>query len=158
RLWNHQAQHEEIARWFERALASPGPIEPDLRAEALFSLSRTQMFADHRSRQDILQECLQLFRQSGNDRRAGHVLIGFGNNAFTPGDLQQAMEFQQQALDIFQRVEEPSGAAHALGNIGTILINTERYDEAELAFNKARESAASVGDRWSLSSQLYSLG
>ena len=157
--WQKRGQAQEIARWWDRALATPTAVEADLRAEALFGLATSLMMIGEDQRiEELFKESLQLFRQTGNQRREACVLLELGNLSIDVGALPQAMAFDKQALDIFRRIDEPSGIGHTLNNIGTVLGDMGRFDECEATLEEAINLATLHDSTSSLVAAKHSLG
>jgi tetratricopeptide (TPR) repeat protein len=156
--WHQRGQAWELVRWWERALATPA-VEADLRAEALFGLATSlMMIGDDQRITELFNESLSLFRQVGNQRREGCVLLELGNLSIDQSALQQAMVFYEQALAIFRAIDEPSGVGHALNNIGIVLGEMGRIDQGQAALEEAINLAILNNSRSSLMAAKHSLG
>ena len=157
--WHKRGQAREIARWWDRALATPTAIDADLRAEALFGLATSLMMIGEDQRIDeLFNDSLQLFRQTGNQSREACVLLELGNLSLDNGALPQAMAFKKQALDIFRRIDNPSGIGPTLNDIGNVLGDMGRFDEGEAALEEAIALATLNDSRSLLVAAKHSLG
>jgi predicted ATPase/class 3 adenylate cyclase/Tfp pilus assembly protein PilF len=157
--WHQRGQAREIARWWERALATPTAVEPDLRAEALYGLATSLMMIEEDQRiTELLNESLQLFRQTGNQRQEACALLELGHLSIDLGALPNAMAYYEQALAIFRRIDEPTGVGHALNDIGAVLSDMGQFDEGEAALEEAIKLATLQDSRFSLLAAKHTLG
>ncbi len=69
-----------------------------------------------------------------------------GALAFARGDLEAAEAAWRDALDLSRRIGDKWAECVAVGNLGTALRHSNRWDEAIETFERSREIAESLGD------------
>lgn len=74
--------------------------------------------------------------QSASIARAG-ALIGDGTMAYVQGALRPAAERFEESLDLFRRLENGRGIAHALNNLGTVTEAQGDLQQAALRYEEA---------------------
>jgi len=75
------------------------------------------------------------------------VLNGAGYLAFRQGDLAEGKELAEKSLSIRRELQDPSGTAHSLTNLGNILQDLGDCEAARLCFQEARALHLKAGDR-----------
>jgi tetratricopeptide (TPR) repeat protein len=85
-------------------------------------------------------------REDGDPKLEGAALNNLGLIADERGDYRHSLELYSEALEIFQRIDFPSGQTDALGNIGGVHLLLGRYREARDYYKQA----LSISERESL--------
>jgi tetratricopeptide (TPR) repeat protein len=148
--WIRQRQRrygeaEELCR---KALAI-GEAAGELRAEArasspldwaLFELGRYDE-ATHSER------ALEIYRELGDPEQEGRVLNNLGGLAYWRGHWQEAIELYEQAGACSERAGHAADRAFTDGNIGEILSDQSRLEEAADRLRRAQRVWNATGDR-----------
>jgi len=98
------------------------------------------------------QEALALFRElaSGGDVRPeeqAQVFSNIGVQYRRLGDPMKALASYERALKIFARNPHMEGELNAMKNRGIVLLELERFEDAERTFSKVLKAARRVGNR-----------
>lgn len=86
------------------------------------------------------------------------VLSGLGRAQLEVGNLDRAISFFSQALDIAEKIDERPQAAGLLGNIGGIYARRGEVGNARAFTERALMLAEEIGDRLAVARQSYNLG
>lgn len=86
------------------------------------------------------------------------VLSGLGRAQLELGNLDRAISFFSQALDIAEKIDERPQAAGLLGNIGGIYARRGEVANARAFTERALTLAEEIGDRLAVARQSYNLG
>ena len=124
----------------------PAPAaSPELESRLLLDRGWADFrLANYGESRDLLDRSLQIAEAHGLTqlaarielRRAGVFIRGFSDAAAAESDSRDALQRARQARDLYLE-------ASALGNLGYVMMNAARYDEAIAWFNQA----VSVSDR-----------
>jgi tetratricopeptide (TPR) repeat protein len=94
----------------------------------------------------------------GCRRKEGHWLNALGSAHRGLGQVEQAIEYYSQALEIAREIGDRQGEGAALGNLGSSYIILEQVKEAIKCCIQALEIARGIGDREGEASTLVTLG
>lgn len=83
----------------------------------------------------------------GSKRETGRLYVNIGNQAYSLGNYSQAMQFQFEALKIFEDIEYEKGVASCYNNIGTIYLFQNKYEEALKYTNEALKLYLKMGEK-----------
>ncbi|MCC7437690.1 MAG: tetratricopeptide repeat protein [Armatimonadetes bacterium] len=86
-----------------------------------------------------LQEELQLIQDIDIKPFKGIIYVNMGHCYRGMGDLQKSLEYYQIALEIQQQCNDQRNISNILGNIAILYRQLERYDLAEVYFEKTFE-------------------
>jgi tetratricopeptide (TPR) repeat protein len=86
------------------------------------------------------------------------ILSGLGRAQLELGNLERAVSFFSQALDIAEKIDERPQAAGLLGNIGGIYARRGEVANARAFTERALTLAEEIGDRLAVARQSYNLG
>jgi predicted ATPase/DNA-binding SARP family transcriptional activator len=86
------------------------------------------------------------------------ALLAAGGLAAIQGDLAEAVAAGEEAADLCERAEDPTGLAHALQFLGFVAIYAQEYDRATGLLGRALDSARAAGHRWLAGRSLLILG
>lgn len=84
--------------------------------------------------------------QTGDTTLAAITAQNLGVIANIRGDFARALEFYQASLADYRSLGLPHDICVALNNLGMVYTDTERWEDAELAYREAVELARELGD------------
>lgn len=94
----------------------------------------------------LYEEALQQANECGNEALAVMVDQNLGTIANIRGDSEAALERYLAALHRYHALNDDTGAARALNNIGMAHADLQQWQPAENAFNEALQLAETSGD------------
>ncbi len=136
----------EAQRWHSRALALRKRLAPGswLHANALNNLGTIAGRRNDLAAADSLfLESLELAERRGGDPAA--PLANLGAVARLRGDLERAEHYTRRAIELLGRAGNSREVAAKLTNLGNVLGDARRFDEAIAVYGEALELLASVG-------------
>jgi predicted ATPase len=144
----------------EHALARSDDADRSrLHAMVLFSAGcLAAAHADYAVSRDRLTECTALFRELGDQRRAGYTLNYLALVIMSLGDPQSAERTFRDSIDLFKAVPDRWGQALALGNYAEILLMVGQIPAARSACEEGLRLWRMVGDTWGEGNHLCALG
>src|SRR5205085_4586484 len=92
-----------------------------------------------------LRAGLELAERTGNVEEVGGCLINLGIVEFERGELDNAIDYDLQAIEEFERVGHGSGRTTGYANVAHKLAHAGRVDEAELWCTRALDLAERIG-------------
>jgi tetratricopeptide (TPR) repeat protein len=99
-----------------------------------------------RDAEERYQRALTLGRSAGDPRLSGRALQGLAAIYDTTGQLELAIEHYYEALDAANRAGDARTIASTHFNLGALLVDEERDDEARTHLERARDAAATLND------------
>ncbi len=130
-----------------------------LRAMVLFCAGcLAAAHADYGMGRDRLAECAAIFREIGDQRRAGYALNYLALVIMSLGDPQLAEATFRESIELFSAVPDRWGQALALGNYAEILLMVGQIPAARLACEDGLRLWRTVGDTWGEGNHLCALG
>ena len=138
--WLGAGRNHELRRWYERALADPGALSSDERADALAGFGHTLVYSDtpHPAR-TALTEALTLYRQARDERNEALVLIRLAGVEFVSGSPEETLKWTEQALSIYQRLNDPAGIARAVFYTAEGLRDTGEFERSAELYERSIE-------------------
>jgi predicted ATPase/DNA-binding NarL/FixJ family response regulator len=106
----------------------------------------------------LAQRALLLYQSLGDTLAIVRTCETLGDIYSEQGEIEAALDCYQQALAGYSGQESTAAYAQALHNLGSSLVDHQRYDEAIFHFNQAIQLRQSLGDRWGGSISLANLG
>ena len=88
---------------------------------------------------------LEIYEREGRLDSAASVSINLGGFAFYAGDWEGALQLYRTAGDLADRAGNTAESAVAMSNIGELLVNQGRYDEAAPVLEEARRTFVASG-------------
>ncbi|GIW37452.1 MAG: transcriptional activator [Meiothermus sp.] len=160
----------EEARWLERLA-----LEHDnLRTALEWALSRRDtplalrlataihhfwyVRGHHREGRVWLERALGLPLEGIPPRLHAKALNALAERAKDQGDYAQALRVQQEALDLWQRLEDSGEVAGALHSLGTIVREQGNFDQALAYFEESLHLRREIGDRNGIATTLNDIG
>jgi tetratricopeptide (TPR) repeat protein len=120
--WLGAGRIRELERWYERALADPTALSPGDRAKALAGFGQALMFLDRLEQaRAALIEALTLYRDAGDERGETLVLLRLSAAELISGAPGSALAWAEQALPIYERLDDTLGIARTLHYIAVAL-------------------------------------
>src|SRR5215831_9294581 len=93
------------------------------------------------------EEILKIF-QSDKDRHGEAITLGYMANCYRKlEDLDKALQFAQQALEMKEQLHDPDEIGKTHNQLGLIYWERANYPEAIKNFQQAIETAARVDDK-----------
>lgn len=93
----------------------------------------------------IAQVALRLARQQENGREEARAFQTRGLVAYYQGDLAQAQEWQEHAIQLFREQEDSAYIAKALNNIGSLYVSLGQCETAAKGYLEAIRLAHTMG-------------
>jgi predicted ATPase/DNA-binding SARP family transcriptional activator len=156
--WLGAGRIGELRRWYELALADPGTLASLERADALAGYGIALAYSDTPDpARIVLTEALMLYRESGDERNEARVLMRLGGVGIISGYPEQAVKWSEQALPIYERLEDPEGIARSLHYIADGLRDVGELERSAELYNRGIEIRREHG-LGSIASAVHSLG
>jgi predicted ATPase len=158
--WYFSGHISEGRAQAEHALArSAAADRSELRAMVLFCAGcLAAAHADYATARERLAECAAIFRDIGDQRRAGYALNYLALVIMSLGDPQLAEHTFRESIELFKVVPDRWGQALALGNYAEILLMVGEIPAARLACEEGLRLWRLVGDTWGEGNHLCALG
>ena len=138
--WLGAGRIRELERWYERALADPTALSPADRAKALAGLGSALVFLERLEQaRAALIEALTLYRDAGDDRGETLVLLRLGAAEFISGAPESSLAWAEQALSIYERLDDTLGIARTLHNIAEALRDLGEFERSAELFARSIE-------------------
>ncbi len=156
--WLGAGRIRELMRWYERALADPTALSPGDRAKALAGLGYALVYLERlEPARAALIEALRLYRDGGDERGETLVLLRLGAAEFIAGAPESALAWTEQALPIYERLDDTQGIAHTLHYIAEALRDLGNFERSAELFARSIEIRRANG-LGSSPATLHSLG
>ncbi len=138
--WLGAGRIRELERWYERALADPTALSPGDRARALGGLGFALLFLERLEQaRAALIEALALYRNAGDERGETLVLLRLGAAEFIAGAPESSLAWAEQALRIYERLDDTLGIARTLHSIAEALRDLGDFERAADLFARSLE-------------------
>jgi len=138
--WLAAGRVHELTQWYERALADPTALSPRDRAEALAGLGQALVFLERIDQaRAALIEALALYREVGDERGEALVLHRLGVAELVAGAPTRALAWAEQALAIYQRLDETVGIVGTLHHVAEALRDLGEYERSAERFARSIE-------------------
>jgi len=105
-----------------------------------------------------LQECYDLYQARGSQWGKGFALSKMGLAADGLEDYALAMRYHEEALSIFEEIQETIGKAYVLSRMSMGAYFKEEYEQAVHYGQQGYEIFQSLGHRWGVSASLCRTG
>ena len=156
--WLGTGRIRELMRWYERALADPTALSPGDRAKALAGLGHALVFLERLEQaRAALIEALTLYRDAGDERGETLVLLRLGAAESIAGAPESALAWAEQALPIYERLDDTLGIARTLHRIAEALRDLGDFERSAELFARSIEIRRANG-LGSGASTVHSLG
>lgn len=156
--WLGAGRNSELRRWYERALADPQALSAAQRADALAGLGITLAYSDMPEQaRTALTEALTLYREVGDERNEARVLMRLGGVEFISGSPEGMIAWSEQALPIYERLDDPEGTARSIHYIAEGLRDRGEFERSAELYKRAIEIKREHGLS-NVAAALHSLG
>jgi predicted ATPase/DNA-binding SARP family transcriptional activator len=156
--WLGAGRLRELERWYERTLADPTALLPRDRAKALAGLGHTLVFLERlEPARAALIEALTLYRDADDERGETLVLLSLAAAEFIGGAPENALAWAEQALPIYERLDDTLGIASTLHRIAEALRELGDFERSAELFVRSIEIRRANGLS-SAASTVHSLG
>jgi predicted ATPase/DNA-binding SARP family transcriptional activator len=156
--WLGAGRIRELERWYERALADPTALSPGDRASALAGLGQALVFLERLEQaRAALIEALTLYRDAGDERGETLVLLRLGAAESIAGAPESTLAWAEQALPIYERLDDTLGIARTLHYIAEALRDLGDFERSAELFARSIEIRRANG-LGSGEATLHSLG
>ena len=156
--WLGAGRIRELMRWYERALADPTALSPGDRAKALAGLGYALVYLERlEPARAALIEALTLYRDAGDERGETLVLLRLGAAEFIAGAPESALAWAEQALPIYERLDDTLGIARTLHYIAEALRDLGDFERSAELFARSIEIRRADG-LGSSAATVHSLG
>lgn len=122
------------------AAAPAKPRLPEGMRKSIYYTNRgTALFNKgcHRRALDYFQSAHQRYTAADNLEKVAETLIGIGDIYYRLGDMPSALHVYDDAIEVYQSLEDDPGTALALSDKAAALIALERLDDAAAALDRA---------------------
>jgi predicted ATPase/DNA-binding SARP family transcriptional activator len=138
--WLGAGRIRELERWYERALADPTALSPGDRAKALAGLGSALVFLERLEQaRAALIEALTLYRDAGDERGETLVLLRLAAAEFIAGAPESTLAWAEQALPIYERLDDTLGIARTLHHIAEALRDLGDFERSAELFARLIE-------------------
>lgn len=158
RFWAARGHPGEGRRWLERALAAGGTA-PATRMRALFAagaLARIQ--SDYPAARALLEECLTLARQCGQEAVTMRALATLGAVEAQQGEYMAAGAAVEESLGLARSLGDDDGTANALRSLGVIAKQQGEYERASQLYSESLRLFRRLGNTRQIATTLSNLG
>jgi CHAT domain-containing protein len=101
---------------------------------------------DLQGSQHVYESLLKDLRAGEASRQLGHVLNGLSNVASAEGNYQPAIEYAQQAEEVYHKLGDSERESYAINSRGIAQGELGQYAAAQASFQQALVLSQSVGD------------
>jgi len=138
--WLGAGRIRELMRWYERALADPTALSPGDRAKALAGLGHALVFLERLEQaRSVLIEALTLYGDAGDERGETLVLLRLGAAELIAGAPENTLAWAEQALPIYERLDDTLGIARTLHYIADALRDLGDFKRSAELFARSIE-------------------
>lgn len=131
-----------------------------LRGDILHSLAMFCYYSEAPDEEIMgyLNRALDILPEGTLPNRRGICLMGMANVLARRGELQQAIGYHEQAMALFEEVDNRCNIATVLCNIGSCYARMSQFDQAQSYLDRALDLRTRLGSYWEISSTYYNLG
>lgn len=153
-----------VLRTVQAMQAQRQGVVPDMRtkiaeAKVLAMLGRlATLQGDYRLECDYYEQCLPLYRESGDKHGIAFALKGFGDIAFYQGAYDLAHDYYEQCLHSYQESGDKSGIAQVHISLGSVAFYQEDYRLARDCYKQCLPLYQEIGDKRGIAFALSCLG
>ncbi len=144
--------------WSSALGADPVPEDPSVYFERGRALLESRRADQAEIAMHELQRALEGFEAAeGRDAERAETLYALALAAELAGDPVAALELNQRAIRIFERLADPFGVAAAHDHRASLLIHQGRLEPAQSHFRRALEARRRIGDPSAIATSLHNL-
>jgi predicted ATPase/DNA-binding CsgD family transcriptional regulator len=158
--WLYDGYAAEGRHWCDLILESRTEVPENLLAGVLCTAGiLAYNINDVRQGEKLLGRSVELFRQSGDERRTAWALTFLAiTGTGSPGEIGRYIEMAQQSLKMFRKLEDQPGLAQAYNILGELARWTEDYQAAQLYYEECLRIAQITGEHMREAMQYENLG
>src|SRR5215217_5740314 len=154
-FWHSKGHLSEGNLWLEKILASGSGTQGKERAKALRASSILSTdTGDYIRARAFAEASIKLYREVGDDRGAGLVLVDLGGSLHRAGREEQAIESLEESLRLLRATGERWEIAYALVWLGDTLFRMGDIERAATSWEESLRLTQEWGDHfvmaWSL--------
>ncbi len=131
-----------------------------LRVDILHNIAMLNHFSEQGDvpTLDYLRQALALMPDGRLQNRRGLCLMGVANVLSERGDHREAITYHEQAMALFEEVENYNNLATVLCNMGACYVRLGVYDKAQICLDRSLDMRTRLGTYWEISNAYYNLG
>jgi predicted ATPase/DNA-binding SARP family transcriptional activator len=138
--WLGAGRIRELEQWYERALADPTALSPGDRAKALAGLGYALGFLERLEQaRAALIEALTLYRDLGDERGETLVVLRLAAAEFIGGAPESTLAWAEQALPIYERLDDTLGIARTLHYTAEALRDLGEFERSAELYTRSIE-------------------
>ncbi|MCB0106576.1 MAG: tetratricopeptide repeat protein, partial [Caldilineaceae bacterium] len=169
-FWHIRGHKHEGRDWLHRALTAEAQVrgvqplttaQTPSRAQALYVAGfLAQMTAELNRAYELVEESLALWRLLGlaGSRGCAYALACLGAIALEQGQPAQAKPQLEEALALFEQIDDLLGYAETLSALGNSALAMGDYEQAQILWEKQLSLRQQIGDRDGTADTLSHLG
>ncbi len=146
-----ESARSDLSRLLQLSREAGNPAD---ECQALIDLAMLWAAQDYQQCGDYLKEALQIARQVGDDRLYAQCLNRLANWQANTGEFDPAIEMHQDALDLFERIDDRDGIADTLDLLGTTDYLAGNYLRSRDYLERSVAISRDQGNKWRLASSL----
>ncbi len=159
RFWRAHGHVSEARSWLSLGLELGADIPADLRADALWTAAQQASAQyDWNASVPLLEEALELYRESGRGREVVFALSDLGFVALMQNDLERAATVGEEALEFARSLGDDRAVSAALLNLGEVLSLQGESESALAHYDEAVRLRRALGDPLLVANVTYNLG
>jgi tetratricopeptide (TPR) repeat protein len=146
---NRQGHYREAAAACRQAITEAESVgELSALAHACYALDLALVHSDPAEEPTYSWRAIKIYEQIGDPEHECTALNNLGGISYLKGRWDDAVDLYTRSGTCAQRAGRPADVARADCNIGEILSDQGRLDEAELHLKRARQVWSATGDRY----------
>jgi non-specific serine/threonine protein kinase len=159
RFWRGHGHVSEARRWLSLGLELAEGLALDVRADALWTAAQqaTAQY-DWAAAEPLLEEALELFRESGRGRETVFALSDLGFVTLMRGETERSSVFCERALAVGRDLDDARAVSAALMNLGDVRSAQGEHDDALRLYDEAVVLRRELGDPLLVADAVYNLG
>jgi predicted ATPase len=159
RFWRAHGHVSEARRWISLGLGLAEGVAREVRAAALWTASQqaTAQY-DWEAATPLLEEALELFRETGSGRDVVFALSDLGFVALVQGDLARAAGLCDEALEVARGLDDSRAISAALINLGEVCSLRGDHGRALEHHEEALALRRALRDPLLIANAAYNLG
>lgn len=158
RYWRQRGHSVEGRDAIERALTIDAPVDPMIRASAIYYLGNLALdLNEFAAAKRHFTESVALWHQLDDQDGIASSRNSLGIIAWSTGDYAAAASSFQQALDIWTAIDDIPGVIMAHHNLGRLAAKEDKHDLARFHHRQALEMRRERGDMDGVAYSLWAL-
>lgn len=159
RFWRARGHVSEARRWLSLGLGLAENVDRDVRADALWTAAQqaTAQY-DWPSAIPLLEEALELFRESGRGREVVFALSDLGFVALVQEEHERAASLCEEALEVARSLEDSRAISAALMNLADVRSVQGDHELALAQYTEAVKLRRGLGDPLLIADATYNHG